>query len=582
MSYINGMQRSDYTLSYDGQAQGGVRIVNTDWQLKRDRDTLDFSEASLALAHDVAAMRDVAARQLSAAERYTAALSFGSDYCSTMVLDSSRESCAAKCATDIRDTVSGSFTTTSKQGTVIGVSNLLPQQDAGNAILNEVMALTVQITRQDGFQLNLPFAENMRVNDLADGSLAIYFAQSGLTKIYDTAGHETIFTGLTESSLGTGQDDIILNLNSVLVDGGDGDDIIINLAKQAAILGGSGNDRLIAPGKTEGLTLDGGAGDDTIAGLWLYKTNIAMHEGNDTLLAPYVTDSVIESSADSNIKSSWIKDSTLIATGENVSLQARLIHSLQAELNAAVNTINVKSISGSNISSGSGNTYIQGNSIYESNYSGGSGNSYLVFNDARHSNLNGGSGNDVFVVNKTYKSTMDGGGGDDLIAVRSLYKSKLFGGGGDDIIVVDKSQASSINGGDGDDTILAQFIKSTDIAGGSGNDTVVTSRFLADNGEAGTAMHRWYWNDENWIDNYLQPGGLEDAYARYRQASQELLLRAEEFDAQAEARFQLDKAKYEAEQASLARLSNSALSPNARALQYNGIVGGSFMENIVR
>jgi hypothetical protein len=62
----------------------------------------------------------------------------------------------------------------------------------------------------------------LRINDLEDGGLSVFFAQSGLTKIYDANGLERIDAEMPETGLGTEGDDVIINLRSAVVNAGGG------------------------------------------------------------------------------------------------------------------------------------------------------------------------------------------------------------------------------------------------------------------------------------------------------------------------------------------------------------------------
>ncbi len=75
----------------------------------------------------------------------------------------------------------------------------------------------------------------------------------------------------TMQVLGNGGDDILngsafvaLNLNDIILSGGDGNDILTGSNGPDNLAGGAGNDMLIGNGGND--VLDGGAGDDKLTG----------------------------------------------------------------------------------------------------------------------------------------------------------------------------------------------------------------------------------------------------------------------------------------------------------------------------
>lgn len=529
MSSVNSVQRSENTFFYDSTRQGGIsaEALSPDWHCKGDQ--ANISETAKELAQNIATMRTAVAEQLSAADRYAAAQAFAGDIINELTYGSAASKSYNEQSSMFLDRGYGAFTTTSKQGTVIGVSTI-NSFSSESAVDKSLM--TVQITRKDGFQLNLPLNENLRVNDLEGGGLSVYFADSGMRKIYDAAGNETIIEGETdENNLGTAGDDIIINLHSSRVDGGDGDDTIINLARNATITGGAGNDTIIVPVKSSGLTIDGGEGDDRIAAESLWNSRVFIKEGADELKVGSMFQSKIESDGESRVEMERMTSSTLTATGQSLTADINVIDASTIDMNTQSNNLTGLVFGGARVSAGNGNTSISGDTAFSTQFVTGNGNNNIEFYAISGTSLISGSGNDeVRIMNNMRNSDVDTGDGDDYIYTGGMDNSKLNGGAGDDIIAVRRANGSQINGGDGDDVIVAYGLGNTSVNGGDGKNTII-SPSLSDATENDT-LYRWSWGTK-WVDEFFktaeqgsssyesQQANLNQAFARADEIAKE-------------------------------------------------------------
>ena len=111
--------------------------------------------------------------------------------------------------------------------------------------------------------------------------------------IFALGGNDMIMNSKDSVSIDGGAgDDYILNQNSyssatartekVTIDGGDGDDTIINWGNHSSIDGGAGNDKITNAVTSSDATLDGGNDDDTIINFGS-KASISGGLGNDTI-----------------------------------------------------------------------------------------------------------------------------------------------------------------------------------------------------------------------------------------------------------------------------------------------------------
>lgn len=389
------------------------------------------------------------ARTSSAEERYAAALAAGMDMGEAL----SGLATVGRNAEGYQELMDASWTkrntpvtqtTTSKQGTVIGLTCVA--DDKSNR------AYSLQVTRKDGFQTTFDLDQNVRVNDLEGGGLSIYFAASGITKTYDADGNETIVEG-EGSFTGTDGDDILINLNSTAVDAGDGDDVIINLAANAAILGGNGNDAIYTPHQLKGVTYDGGAGDDAILGMGLYDAHVILGEGNDTLAAEGFAGGKVSVTGDgkTTILGQYFRNVDIVNESDTI-INANIELLISATVHSNIN--------------------YKGNSITDSEIiTGDADNSIITSSGISRSQIRTGAGNDTIIVNRGIRdSVINVGAGNDTITAISMDYSVIHGGEGDDTITVDRG-VGVIRGGAGND-ILSSKSPGIGLDGGAGSDTI--------------------------------------------------------------------------------------------------------------
>ena len=172
----------------------------------------------------------------------------------------------------------------SKRGTNVTVTRVQGQTEENNVpdAAPARDAYYMNITRANGSQINYSFTDNARINENEDGSMYVYFSATNKTHIYDASGNMTEVDGDILSGDNSG-DDIFVNTTGSFVDAGDGDDVIINWADDASILGGSGNDTVVLGENARRNTVDTGSGNDTvIARDGLTDTNVSLGEGNNT------------------------------------------------------------------------------------------------------------------------------------------------------------------------------------------------------------------------------------------------------------------------------------------------------------
>lgn len=358
------------------------------------------------------AARDEAARQQDPAARYQAALGFGPDFVDFMNgnINVADKKGYKDNSNELKKAHYEGHTSTciSAQGTIIGVDRI--SEHPGKNEKN-----TIQITRKDGFQINLELNDDLRINDLDDGSLSIYYASTGISRIFDAEGKETTIQG-EKNVLGTSGDDIIINTFSKRVEAGDGDDTIINFGDNVEILGGAGDDNIFLHSyTTNGVNIDGGAGNDVIVGYEISESNIIMNEGDDQLSSMRLTKSNIVSSGNDTIKTQQFHESQL--THRNGLISIDFADILESSLTIdRVKPLSTGLIRRSNITFKNGDVFLNTLGIAYSNVTTGSGNDRITTLSIHDSTLNTGDGNDI-IKNKgcTDDSSLNTGNGVDTI-----------------------------------------------------------------------------------------------------------------------------------------------------------------------
>ncbi|MDR2694986.1 MAG: hypothetical protein LBC79_01215 [Deltaproteobacteria bacterium] len=475
-----------YTLESDRDALGGVRVTGQRTE-GAGQDTVTISDAGKMLAEQIAALRDEQAKAVSAEERYAAAQSFGiSDYAAAV----EKNPKLAGLGEDDPGKASQAINVTSKQGTIVTVASIVAGGELPDA--ERAGGYTAQITRRDGLQINLALNEDIRVNDLEDGGLAVYFAQSGISHMYDASGNKSVLEGQGGELAGTAGDDILINRFGSFVDASDGDDTIINLAHNATILGGKGDDAILVPVLATGLSLDGGAGNDLIVAQGLTGSTVTMLEGDDRLVTGDIRSGDIQSAGHDAIRASGIYGTEIHSETGGLHLAVAslgVIYESNITLGNEDNTITSAtsgSIIRSNISMGNGNNTININHIEQGKIQLGNGNNTINANSI-HSNyyvLLGNGNNTIHTSRNIVNSRIHVGNGNNTIdAGESIFDTEIRTGNGNNTVAAGLGDIygteqhagihlSEISFGNGNNTIYGLHVDKSRIKTGNGNNTV--------------------------------------------------------------------------------------------------------------
>lgn len=267
------------------------------------------------------------------------------------------------------------------------------------------------------------------------------------------------------------------------IQGGDGNDVLnASTAGSGAVrlrlTGDGGNDTLT--GSNGGDSLEGGAGNDVLAGLGGNDSinggtgddNIGGGNGNDTLIGGDGNDSINGHLGDDSMTGDNGNDTLLGADG-NDTLKGEVGDDL---LNGAAGDDSIEGGVGfDGISGGTGNDTLDGGrnddtingNAGNDKIRGDHGNDYIDAGIGLDT-INGGDGNDTITTGDG-SDAIDGNDGNDLITT-ALGNDTITGGDGDDTILSGGGD-DIILGGDGNDQINGQGGSDT-VAGNQGSDTI--------------------------------------------------------------------------------------------------------------
>lgn len=372
----------------------------------------------------------------------------------------------------------GSLTATSKNGTVVTVTS--GRADLSSADIRN----TLKITRPDGLQLDLELDGDVRINDSEDGSLSVYFPSSGKTCVFDASGAMTVRQDEAGQS-GTNGDDILINVKGSLVDGGDGDDTIINLADDAVINGGTGDDTIFA-NRVKGNTIDAGEGNDRLLGGAIRDSSIDMGEGNNTIAVSSINGGSVRlgdgdntlnvggfgGSTHNSEDMKTILDNALdvrlgngnntvrvrnmttyaglhIGDGDNTLSMYAVDDKASMTVGNGNNTLNIDTVclQGS-VQVGDGKNIYTGSSILcDGHVTLGDGGNTVRLSGALdgHSTLSSGNGDDTFDIAYLYNGTLNTGGGRDTIYTQNICNATIHGSGKNNIHITDQPFGSPLN-----------------------------------------------------------------------------------------------------------------------------------------
>lgn len=392
--------------------------------------------------------------------------------------------------------IDSSFDTTETETTqVIGVTN--GEDDQSNAGLIRIVSegatsVTISSGTRPGFGEDDPPVQAVLINGTpiivrqvtVDDENGNPVTRTEFRKASDITTIELIGGMGNDGFFVTAGDDYS-SLNTITVDGGDGDDTITITANVGAtidagvgadtvrgteqadeISGGAGNDSLSGAGGDDTLAggehddeLFGGDGNDIISDA-SGETFVVAGDGNDTVTTGNDEDNIRTGDGDDEVNSGGGDDDVSTGNGSDTVDSGEGNDDINAGLGAAADT------AGDSIIAGAGDDTIMG-SQHNDTLDGGDGDDKIESGDG-DDQIDGGSGNDVIETGDG-DNQVNGGEGDDDISTGSGDDAVNAGGGSDRVQT--GNGFNEVQGGEGNDSLIGG--EGTDILKGEGgNDSL--------------------------------------------------------------------------------------------------------------
>ena len=273
-----------------------------------------------------------------------------------------------------------------------------------------------------------------------------------------------------------GDDNIINRANNVTVDGGAGNDTIMNgLCQYSSINGGAGDDSLVNGGLYT--TIIGGAGEDTVLNLLALQFD----DGKIKSLVSAGNDFEIDAGDDDDRIENFGGAGTILGGAGDDSIWNYGVFDVDGD--ESIRAIGSDVV----INGGDGNDYIRNeNELSAVTIHGGAGNE-SVYSNSDYAEINGDAGHDFLVNDKGGNVTLSGGEGNDNLVNNGGDWVTLSGGAGDDWVALSLDSVSNVNkhalilynSGDGNDTIR-YFNETSTLRIGNGKGTYSVERLGTD------------------------------------------------------------------------------------------------------
>ncbi|WP_027178139.1 hypothetical protein [Maridesulfovibrio bastinii] len=356
---------------------------------------------------------------------------------------------------------SDEISVSSSSGTTVSLKIQPPDIFGNDAGVEDTYSATV--TTVSGLQFDLEISDDARITDTDDGGVSVTFRGSGEVHIYDASGNKTVRKDSTDTFTGTDRDDIFINLRGSEVDGGAGNDSIINFADNATLRGGDGDDEIILARSVAGNTIATGPGNDSLRGHDITASHVDMGEGDNSVEFNNLGQGSSMTLGDGNNKidigNVWNGSSVKIGNGDN-----------QLDIRGIRNN--------SSVIAGSGDNFLKTNGIHA--------NSSILFGDgnneidttrvSENSSIAMGNGNNVMdAVYVTKNSAIKFGDGNNEIGIQSVsdQSAVIIGNGNNEIDTDSVWQGSSMTVGDGNNKISTELIKDEcSVTIGDGNNQI--------------------------------------------------------------------------------------------------------------
>ena len=283
--------------------------------------------------------------------------------------------------------------------------------------------------------LDIDFIGDIRATRSSDGSLSVYFSDSGLTRVYGPDGLTTEAEGDLTDPEGYA---VIINTTGGAVQTGDNGSLVFAYADGTSVSGGNGDDTVTLADKIRDVRVDTGGGNDTVSGSTAYDADIALNGGDNTVSFTSLT-------------------GCSLSAGDGG------------------NTVTVSKGTGLDIRLGNGGNIFKGGTLGNGSTIGlGDGDNSIEL--------------DFLDYNVPYPaaglpSSLSAGNGNNTVTIRRMLgESALRLGDGDNSLdIFEISDASSVRAGNGDNNVNIHWMMGkSHVAAGHGNNLVDIYRQIGD------------------------------------------------------------------------------------------------------
>ncbi len=375
----------------------------------------------------------------------------------------------------------GTYSTT-KSGSDIIVN-------VGTGKITLVGAADLDTLNIDGVYGNSLLVTLTEGNDTYSNSVegATIAALGGSDKVTNKAANVSISGGTGNDSIwndalinyvtiqaGAGDDSIMCWGNYNSIDAGAGNDYIYRFPNNATVHAGTGNDRIsLYSGSSNGdlITYTSGDGNDTIYNIGT-KNTLQIGDGSGTYSTQVSGSDIIVNVGTGKISLVGAADL------DTVNIDGVYKNSLLVTLTDGNDTYS-NTLDGATIQALGGNDTIRNDAISNEDRTDGSESVSIdagvgndsIYNDFGHNaTINAGAGNDTIYNDEGFNVSINAGAGNDYINNYWNLDVTLNGGAGNDYIINNYGDYASIDGGAGNDTLYVWCSHNVTLKGGDGAD----------------------------------------------------------------------------------------------------------------
>lgn len=378
-------------------------------------------------------------------------------------------------ALELKINIEQTLTGYNHHGTRISVNRIPKNEEMFSATNTTDSTYSINIKQKNGKDVTIDFTDNIKMQEYSDGSLALYFSNTGNTKFYTKDGEIREQEGyLLKDNVHT----TIVNITDSEIYSGDNGSIIFNFADNTTIHGGLGDDAIILVDGVDGAIIDTGSGDDTIIGGRIKNSIIEMGDGNNTIqTGEFKNGKINMGNGNNSLEIATLSINTTLSVGNgNNSVDIKQInYNSFVNIGNGNNSISISEVGKTAFESKlfSLNTQKYGNAQVNI---GNGNNKVAIYEITNSSKVTIGDGNNYLEMQKASKNgQLHFGEGNNTIKTLYLYDNSIInvGNGNNSIQVSTFDDNSSLFVGDGANSLKVRFMaKNSNVSLGDGNNDI--------------------------------------------------------------------------------------------------------------